>query len=187
MFVNDIKGIAWAKKNKKSIKRNYKGDIITGPKILADPSYGTGNTCKNDDGQIEQAVDWSQIKYTDDKHPGFDIRNVEENGKYFILISLPVGTKILRYGDVSGRFTAPVGTPYEKLSLPYVKESVEYHEYEVVADGVVVRCVDAEKGIAAPGFGSTGGAVQYRHVERIGDSLERKALRELDIWGRKVI
>ncbi len=187
MFLNNIKGYIWAKIHRKRIKRNYRGDIIRGPKKLALSKYGTGETYENDDGETEEAVDWKQIRHTDDKHSGFDVRHVEENGKYKMPYELPIGTKILRYGNTRGFFTAPIGTPYEKLSLPYVKESVEYHEYEVVADGIVVTCVNVEKGIVAPGFGSLGGAVQYRHMERIGESLERHALRELHKWGRWIV
>ena len=76
---------------------------------------------------------------------GFDIRNIEKNKKYKIEIELPYGTILIRYGNETGRFSAPKGTKYEDLALPYVKNTVEYNEYKVIATGIKVICV-VEKG-----------------------------------------
>ena len=106
----------------------------------------------------------------------------DADGRYKFKTTLPFGTRLLRYGNEIGHFTAPKGTLYEQLSLPYKRETVEYHEYEVIADGLVVTCI-VEKGIAAPGFGLPGGAIQYLHEESIQRSVRKNILKRVELWG----
>ena len=163
------------KKRKMSI-RNYKGETISGVKELTDPKYGTGD--KGPDGSPR--VNWKYLERAD--NDGFDIDRKDAKGRYRFTITLPAGTRLLRYGNEIGHFTAPAGTPYEQLSLPYKKETVEYHEYEVIADGLTVTCI-VEKGIVAKGFGMPGGAVQYLHTESMHRSVRKHILKRIELWG----
>lgn len=156
------------------MKKNYKGDVINGIKKLIRPEYGTGEY--NNYG--EPIVDWSKLsEYADDD--GFDKRNLESNGNYKITIKLPIGTKLIRFGNETGTFTAPIGTPYETLALPYIQETVEYHEYKVISDNLTVEC-EVCKGVVAPGFGSQGGGIQYKHSITISASLKQNILERIN-------
>ena len=76
---------------------------------------------------------------------------------------LPKGLKILRYGDEGGRYAAPIGTPYAMLAMPYQIRSLEYNEYEVVADNVI-QVIPVKEGIVAqqPSWPEErGGGIQY--------------------------
>ena len=137
--------------------KNDAGKIINGKKKLVKEDYGTGD-CYSDG---EPIVNWKLLSLHADRD-GFDIFNIEKNGYYKIEVELPYGTIIIRYGNETGRFSAPKGTKYEELALPYVKETVEYNEYKIIADRAKVMCI-VEKGKVAPGFGSNGGAIQYMH------------------------
>ena len=154
------------------IIRNYKGANLTNAKReLRNPKFGKG---RDEDGN--PIVDWSQLQNAD--KDGFDITNEEDNGNYIIKdYALPSGTKIIRYGEEYGRYTAPKGTDYNNLSLPYVKETVPYYEYEVVERlRVQVKCV-VDRGRVAPGFDSPGGAVQFRHHISIYKSVKAGILK----------
>ena len=75
------------------------------------------------------------------------------------------------------------GEEYNLLSLPYIKDSMPYHEYVVIGECEVECYVD--RGVTAPGFGSRGGAVQYRHYFSIHDSLLHGILKEDFEWLQK--
>ena len=141
---------------------NFYGQIIIEPYQLASPDFGTGKIDRY--GMPE--VDWigCRTEFADDY--GFDKRNVEANGRYVISYTLPKDTIIIRYGSERGQYTAPRNTRFEEVSLPYTVESVEYHEYRVVADGLRVECI-VDKGKVAPMFCQPGGGVQYRHQQSI--------------------
>lgn len=153
--------------------KNYKGETISGIRQLKKPEYGAGKT--NRYGQ--PVVNWNYLsKYADDD--GFDTRNIESNGKHTVEYSLPYGSIIIRYGSEIGHFSAPKGTAYENLALPYIPESVEYNEYKVTAHDVRIQCI-VEKGIVAPGFDSNGGAVQYLHPITIRESVRKGMLERI--------
>lgn len=158
---------------------NDKGQIIDGKKKLLKKEYGLGGFYPNGD----PVVNWNLLSNFADEN-GFDKRNSEKNGKYKIEMELPYGTIIIRYGNEIGRFTAPKGTKYEDLALPYIKETVEYNEYRVIAEKINVVCI-VEKGIVAPGFGSSGGAVQYMHPISIKESIKSKLLERMNQWEKK--
>lgn len=141
-------------------KYNSSGQIISGIRKLSNTAYGTGAIDEYGDPVIDWNT-WSALSRFSDEN-GFDIRNVEANGKYIIEIQLPKSTLLIRYGPESGSFTAPKGTLYEELSLPYIEETVEYNEYRVIAESISVLCV-VDKGKVAPMFNSIGGGVQYYH------------------------
>lgn len=134
---------------------NDKGEILLDPKpVIANSAF-----LKMKDG--EMVINWDSC-YGDCR--GFDKRNVEPNGHYYMEVTLPRGTLLIRYGTEFGRNTAPKGTPYEQLGLPYLKDTVEYHEYEVIADSIKVYC-EVLRGRVAPIFDSPGGGIQYFHGE----------------------
>lgn len=141
---------------------NFYGHVITKPFQLASPSFGTGKT--NQYGI--PIVDWEGCRTEFADENGFDIRNVEENGQYTIPYILPRNTVIVRFGSEWGKYTAPQNTAFEEVALPYTMESVEYHEYRVIADGMPVKCV-VQKGMVAPMFHQPGGGVQYLHQHSI--------------------
>lgn len=150
--------------------KNDAGKIINGKKKLVQEDYGTGD-CYSDG---EPIVNWKLLSLHADRD-GFDIFNIEKNGYYKIEVELPYGTIIIRYGNETGRFSAPKGTKYEELALPYVKETVEYNEYKIIADRAKVMCI-VEKGKVAPGFGSNGGAIQYMHPMSMIELMRKNIL-----------
>ncbi len=149
--------------------RNCFGKKIKKADIVADNSF------LNEHGQIK----WSLIVGADEH--GFDLSKVMENGEYVVRdYVIPKGTRIIRYGSNYGNYTAPYGTPYESLSLPFFKESRVYHEY-TVKKSCRVKCI-VIKGYVARGFSSKGGAIQFYHKERISHLLKNKVLKEDFRW-----
>lgn len=67
---------------------------------------------------------------------------------------LPAGTNLDRYGDPSGSFLPPKGTPYEQRALAPGSRSGGYHEYEVVKPPPVIQ------GEIAPAFWQSCGGTQ---------------------------
>lgn len=151
--------------------KNSKGKSIDGIRRLKKEEYGTGEFDEN--GQ--PIVDWAKFRGKDEDDRGFDTNNKESNGEYTMQVELPPGTIIIRYGSEMGRYTAPRGTEYETLGLPYTEESVEYNEYRVNEN---VSC-EVEKGKVAPKFDSNGGATQYYHSMTIRQSVRRGILERL--------
>ena len=87
-------------------------------------------------------------------------------------VSLDVGTIIQRTGDLSGRFTAPAGTPSQMLSLPYDKigQATTYLQ--------TTQPVQALSGTVAPWFGQIGGGTQYLLLDgRVDQLLEAGILK----------
>lgn len=145
-----------------AIPTNYYGQVIVTPYQLASPDFGTGDM----DKYGIPIIDWPRFTAEHADNCGFDKRNIEANGQYTISYVLPKDTVIIRFGSEHGQYTAPQNTRFEEVSLPYTIESVEYHEYRVIADGLHVQCI-VDKGKAAPMFHQPGGGVQYRHQHSI--------------------
>lgn len=97
---------------------------------------------------------------------------------------MPFGTRLCRYGDEIGYSTTLPNTSYEKLGLPYRKETVAYHEYMVIADGITVGCI-VTRGRVAPAFNSSGGAIQFLHKRTILEELNSGRLKEVTTWLKK--
>ena len=116
---------------------------------------------------------WEMLENAD--KDGFDIR------EDICEIVLPVGTRLVRYGYETGSYTAPAGTAYEELSLPYKKASIPYHEYVVRSSCSVQLCL-VRKGIVAPGFNSKGGGVQFKHTCSILEEISRGVIEEDFSW-----
>ena len=69
---------------------------------------------------------------------------------------------------------------YENLGLPYVKETIEYHEFKVTED-LSVDC-QVVKGLVAPKFQSKGGAIQFMHRQSVRLECEDGYLQEETSW-----
>ena len=151
------------------IRKNDEGKILGNAKVLLQKQeYGTGEY-----HGFTPIVKWEEYRQNCSDKDGFDTNNVETNGEYLIEVCLPKGTHLIRFGSETGRFTAPEGTPYDQLGLPYVRESVEFHEYTVIADSVKVLC-KVKQGKVAPIFDSPGGGIQYLHFSTIRESMRIK-------------
>ncbi|HBD4961640.1 TPA: hemagglutinin repeat-containing protein, partial [Escherichia coli] len=61
---------------------------------------------------------------------------------------IPVGTRLDRYGEPTGSFLAPKGTPYEQRALAPGTKAEKYYEYEVI------KPLPAIQGKIAPAFGN---------------------------------
>lgn len=154
--------------------RNWEGKPIKQAKILRDESY----LYVNELGETD--INWSSPGADDE---GFDVEHREPNGHWRMLVELPVGTLLLRYGTPGGYFTAPKGTSYEELSLPYEKDSMEYNEYRVINKSLLVEVCQGERGRAAPLFDQPGGGVQYYHgKDSVAELVRRKLLERIELW-----
>ena len=69
--------------------------------------------------------------------------------------SIPVGTRLDRYGSETGNYLSPAGTPYEQRSLRPDTNLNDYHVYEVI------QPLPVKSGQIAAWFGQPGGGVQY--------------------------
>ncbi|MCE1114313.1 MULTISPECIES: glycohydrolase toxin TNT-related protein [Pseudomonas] len=71
-----------------------------------------------------------------------------------IKITLPVGTKLDRYGGLQGSFLSPQGVPFEQRALAPGSKAEKYYQCEVLKPLPVVQ------GKIAPAFGQPGGGTQ---------------------------
>ncbi|QJP13729.1 TNT domain-containing protein [Starkeya sp. ORNL1] len=79
---------------------------------------------------------------------------------------LDVGTRIDRYGEDTGTFFAPQGTPYWMRSLPpWIATTKPYNVYEVI------RPFEVQSGKAAPWFGQFGQGTQYESSFNVVNGL----------------
>ena len=76
--------------------KNDAGEPISGIRRLKQEAYGTGKTSGG-----EAVIDWERWKTPYADEHGFDIRNIEETGTYWIALVLPQDTRIIRYGPES--------------------------------------------------------------------------------------
>lgn len=65
-----------------------------------------------------------------------------------------MGTRLDRYGEPSGSFLAPKGTPYEQRALAPGAQAEKYYEYEAIKPLPVMQ------GKITPAFDEPGGGVQ---------------------------
>ena len=87
---------------------------------------------------------------------------------------LSVGTIIDRYGNQYGKYTSPVGIPYEQRALPYVENPNAYHQYEVLEpiDNVTVSEI-------AEAFEQPGGGIQYELPASIKQLIKDGYIKEV--------
>lgn len=164
-------------KNAATSLRNDSGETVTGYPSLRKAEYGKGYYAGDKRKPRPDYEKW--LQHADPN--GFDMTYVDGSGNYITEIALPKGTRLIRYGSDAGRYTAPKGTEYNELSLPWEKSSCEYHEYIVTADNITVICI-VKKGVVAPGFECIGGGVQYLHPRTIIQSIEDGLLEEVELW-----
>lgn len=165
----------------------YQGDERFGPAVLPEPPNIVGELLRGYRrfGDESDAEDFLRKYWKDDPiRPGWkypDKGGFEGDTEN---IKLQTGRLVDRFGPQSGRFLAPIGTPYAQRSLPPqslntceyesdVRMPYGYYRYEVQKEFEVVS------GITAKGFGQPGGGTQYMIVTPEGqprrdvDSLVR--------------
>lgn len=161
---------------------NYLGEDITNiPIELLSSQYGYV------DSHNIPHIDWGNETDICDKN-GFDKQyKVKDNSNVYLIDNyvLPKGITICRYGFSGGYFTTLRGEDYENLGLPYIKETIEYHEYKVSTD-LQVNCI-VRKGMVAPKFNSPGGGVQFMHKQTIRLEIEDGFIKEDMSWIQKNI
>ncbi|WP_193775916.1 MULTISPECIES: hemagglutinin repeat-containing protein [unclassified Pseudovibrio] len=82
-------------------------------------------------------------------------------------VILQPGMKIDRYGQTTGGYLSPVGTPFEKRALPPNSANMPYTVYEVL------KPIPVKKGPAAPWFGQPGGGTQFQlQKARVQDLID---------------
>lgn len=79
-----------------------------------------------------------------------------------------------RYGDPVGRYTSPVGVPFEQRSLSYFENPKAYHQYEVLKpiDNVTTSQI-------AAAFEQPGGGMQYELPSSVDQLINDKFLKEI--------
>ncbi|WP_365305471.1 TNT domain-containing protein [uncultured Thiodictyon sp.] len=87
--------------------------------------------------------------------------------------TLPVGTKIDRYGSSGGSFLSPEGTPYAERALPYEQSKMRYHAYEVL------KPLDVKSGSVAPHFDQPGNGIQYETSRSVQQLIDEGYLKEV--------
>ena len=89
--------------------------------------------------------------------------------------TISTGTVIDRYGSQWGKYTSPLGVPYENRSLPYIENPYAYHKYQVLKkiDNVTVSEI-------APAFGQVGGGIQYELPYNIKNLKNLGYIKEID-------
>jgi hypothetical protein len=85
--------------------------------------------------------------------------------------TLQPGTKIDRYGKVSGKYAAPEGTQFGQRSLAPGSENSPYNSYEVI------KPFDVNSGIAAPWFDQPGQGTQYQLPMSIRELIRKGYIR----------
>lgn len=156
-------------------KYNRDGKEISGVSVeyLSEECYEISETGEKEPKWPEPNDDVDEI--------GADKRYKFPNGEYKEDLELKKGTVISRYGNNRGRLTASVETTYEERGLPYAPDTIEYHEYEVIADGVVVSCIVTKSKIF-PAFSTTIGGFQYEHKQSIAKEIAEGKLKEIFTW-----
>ncbi|HAG69035.1 MAG TPA: hypothetical protein DCL38_03585 [Lachnospiraceae bacterium] len=156
---------------------NYLGEDISNVQILL---------LKDEYGYVDKNniphINWG-IENEKCDADGFDkeYRPVDGSNEYVIRdYIIPKGTIVCRYGFPGGMFSTLKGSEYEDLGLPYVKETIEYHEFKVTED-LTVDCL-VTKGLVAPKFQSEGGAVQFMHRQPVRLECEDGYLQEEAAW-----
>ena len=88
-------------------------------------------------------------------------------------IELQTGTIIDRYGESTGKYFSPVGTPIEQRALPPWTDFNEYHKYEVIKD------LDFQTSTIAPFYDQPGGGIQYWSDKTVDTLINIGMLKEI--------
>lgn len=109
-------------------------------------------------------IDWEKWAPNYGRVPGTEqVNQVIESGKI-----------IDRYGSPYGKCTCPLGTPFEKRSLPYEYNPNAYHQYEVLKP--IENVTSSE---IAPAFDMPGGGIQYELPSSVKDLIKSGFLKEV--------
>jgi uncharacterized Zn-binding protein involved in type VI secretion len=87
--------------------------------------------------------------------------------------TLPVGTRIDRFGHEGGTYLSPEGTPFPERALAPKSVNDDYHVYKVV------KPLDVEAGGIAPAFDQPGGGVQYKTSKKVAELLKEGYIVEI--------
>ena len=87
--------------------------------------------------------------------------------------NLAIGTLIDRFGQTTGSFFSPRGASFKARATPYICKMEDYRVYTVVAALPVHTCK------AAPWFGLTGGAKQYKTDEPAKALIDKHVIEEV--------
>lgn len=145
---------------------NFFKESLTGKELkYKDPTFG-----KFENGI--PVTNWTPENEDVDAN-GFDKRFSFGFNGHTVEVTLPVGTKLARFGSDFGRVMTKEGTPYEYLGMPFDIRTIEYHTYRVT------KPLEVTMGIVAPMFDSVGGGIQFNCKERVADLCEKGFLEEI--------
>ena len=102
----------------------------------------------------EEAAGWSQYDKYRNGNSGWNWPEKLGFAEAPAQTTLPVGTRLDRYGNTNGAFLSPLGTPQEQRALAPGTLAEQYHQYEVIKPLPVIQ------GKIAPAFGEPGGGIQ---------------------------
>lgn len=124
--------------------------------------------------KVDDLLNWRQKKWTNPDgsinwpdHDGFS-EGIKER------ITLQPGEVVDRYGNPTGSFVAPEGTPFVERSLFPGSETRTYNRYKVN------KPVEVDAGTAAPWFDQPGGGMQYLFETSIQELLDNETLIDLN-------
>lgn len=95
-----------------------------------------------------------------------------------VIVTLPAGDVLTRYGRPTGRYVSPDGMTFDQRALPRSTNEGDFHIY------LVERAIDGvEKGKIAPWFGHAGGGIQHKLPAPIVTLMESQPpfLSEMDV------
>ncbi|XXJ21662.1 TNT domain-containing protein [Desulfovibrio caledoniensis] len=79
-----------------------------------------------------------------------------------------------RYGPPTGNNLSPVGTPFEKRSLPAIIAKEYPIKYKVI------KPLPVKEGLSEPWFGQPGKGTQFKTEMTVQELLDRKFIEEVD-------
>lgn len=80
--------------------------------------------------------------------------------------TLPVGTRIDRFGHPGGKYLSPEGTPFPSRALAPKSVGDKYNVYKVV------KPLEVQSGKIAPAFDQPGGGTQYKTTKSVQDLID---------------
>ncbi len=114
----------------------------------------------------KRKLTFDSLSKDSDSH-GFDtVKGTED-------VVLEEGTVFSRYGSNRGQYATDKGESYDSLGLPYVEDTVEYHEY------IVLKPLPCTSGFVAENFESAGGGKQYYFDKNIKYLLRNGYIKEV--------
>lgn len=127
----------------------------TGPGSVKPTETTAGRTPEpNRIAADEEAAGWSQYDKYRNGNSGWNWPEKLGFAEAPAQATLPVGTRLDRYGNTNGAFLSPLGTPQEQRALAPGTLAEQYHQYEVIKPLPVIQ------GKIAPAFGEPGGGIQ---------------------------